>query len=151
MSEAEELQRELAEARGRFRSLMDNCVDAMIIIDQNGIILDFNPAAEAIFQYQPAEVIGLNVSILMPEPYRSAHDGYLWNYLATGVAKIIGIGREVRGCRKDKTTFPMELSVGEMPDGDTRNFIGIVRDITQRRTIETQLLCPSPLKQGHYF
>jgi PAS domain S-box-containing protein len=146
MSEAEELQRELAEARGRFRSLMDNCVDAMIIIDQNGIILDFNPAAEAIFQYQPAEVIGLNVSILMPEPYRSAHDGYLWNYLATGVAKIIGIGREVRGCRKDETTFPMELSVGEMPDGDTRNFIGIVRDITQRRTIETQLLQASKME-----
>ena len=146
MSETEDLQRELAEARGRFRSLMDNCVDAMIIIDENGAILDFNPAAETIFQYQTDEVIGVNVSILMPEPYRSAHDGYLWNYLATGEAKIIGIGREVRGCRKDETTFPMELSVGEMPDGGTRNFVGIVRDITRRRTIETQLLQASKME-----
>lgn len=112
MSVAEELQRERAETRRRFRSPMDNCVDAILITDQNGIILNFNPAAEAIFQYRPAEVIGLNVSILMPESNRSANDGYLWNYLATGVAKIIGIGREVCGCRKDETTFPIELSVG---------------------------------------
>ena len=146
MSETDDLQRELAEARGRFRSLMDNCVDAMIIIDQNGAILDFNPAAETIFQFKVDEVMGRNVSILMPEPYRSAHDGYLWNYLATGEAKIIGSGREVRGCRKDETTFPMELSVGEMPDGGTRNFIGVVRDITHRRTIETQLLQASKME-----
>ena len=112
MSVDEELQRERAETRRRFRSLMDNCVDAILITDQNGIILNFNPAAEAIFQYRPAEVIGLNVSILMPESNRSANEGYLWNYLATGAAKIIGIGREVCGCRKDKTTFPIELSVG---------------------------------------
>ena len=146
MSEIEDLQKELAESKGRFRSLMDNCVDAMIIIDQDGSILDFNPAAENIFQYRADEVMGSNVSILMPEPYQSAHDGYLGNYLATGEAKIIGIGREVRGCRKDKTTFPMELSVGEMPDGGTRNFIGIVRDITKRRTIETQLLQASKME-----
>ena len=82
----------------------------------------------------------------MPESNRSANDGYLWNYLATGDAKIIGIGREVCGCRKDKTTFPIELSVGEMPDGGTRNFIGIVRDITKRRTIETQLLQASKME-----
>jgi PAS domain S-box-containing protein len=146
MSEIEDLQRELVEAKGRFRSLMDNCVDAMIIIDENGIILDFNPAAETIFQYRAEEVMGSNVSILMPEPYKSAHDGYLSNYLTTGEAKIIGIGREVSGCRKDKTTFPMELSVGEMPDGGTRNFVGVVRDITQRRTIESQLLQASKME-----
>lgn len=146
MNEIEQLQRQLAEARGRFRSLMDNCVDALIIIDEDGAILDFNPAAEKIFQYGAEEIQGTNVSILMPEPYRSAHDGYLWNYLATGQAKIIGIGREVTGIRKDGTTFPMELSVGDMPDGGTRNFVGIVRDITQRRTIESQLLQASKME-----
>lgn len=146
MSEIAELQQQLAEARGRFRSLMDNCVDALIIIDETGAILDFNPAAEKIFQFQAKEVIGANVSTLMPEPYRSGHDGYLSNYLTTGDAKIIGIGREVSGIRKDGTIFPMELSVGEMPDGGTRNFIGIVRDITQRRTIESQLLQASKME-----
>lgn len=146
MNDIEQLQRQLAEAKGRFRSLMDNCVDALIIIDEDGTILDFNPAAERIFQYPAAEVLGANVSILMPEPYRSAHDGYLSNYLTTGEAKIIGIGREVTGLRKDGTTFPMELSVGDMPDGGTRNFVGIIRDITERRTIESQLLQASKME-----
>ncbi|MFT5488500.1 MAG: PAS domain S-box-containing protein [Paracoccaceae bacterium] len=146
MNEIEELQRQLTEAKGRFRSLMDNCVDAMIIIDETGAILDFNPAAEKIFQFETTEVLGKNVSILMPEPYHSAHDGYLRNYMTTGEAKIIGIGREVKGRRKDETTFPMELSVGEMPDGGTRNFVGIIRDITRRRTIETQLLQASKME-----
>lgn len=146
MNEIEKLRKELTEARGRFRSLMDNCVDALIIIDEDGTILDFNPAAERIFQYRAGQVQGANVSILMPEPYRSAHDGYLRNYMATGDAKIIGIGREVTGMRKDGTTFPMELSVGDMPDGGTRNFVGIVRDITQRRTIENQLLQASKME-----
>ena len=146
MNEIEQLQRELVEAKGRFRSLMDNCVDALIIIDEDGTILDFNPAAERIFQYQFEEVRGTNVSILMPEPYRSAHDGYLRNYLTTGEAKIIGIGREVTGIRKDGSTFPMELSVGDMPDGSTQNFVGIIRDITERRTIETQLLQASKME-----
>lgn len=146
MSEIAELQQQLAEAKGRFRSLMDNCVDALIIIDETGTILDFNPAAERIFQYSLQEVAGSNVSVLMPDPYRSAHDGYLSNYLTTGEAKIIGIGREVVGQRKDGSTFPMELSVGEMPDGGTRNFVGIVRDITQRRTIESQLLQASKME-----
>lgn len=146
MSEIAELQRQLAEAKGRFRSLMDNCVDALIIIDETGTILDFNPAAEKIFQFETTEVLGKNVSVLMPQPYHSAHDGYLRNYMTTGEAKIIGIGREVVGRRKDDTTFPMELSVGEMPDGGTRNFVGIVRDITHRRTIETQLLQASKME-----
>jgi PAS domain S-box-containing protein len=100
MANQRELERELDEVRRRFRSLMDNCVDAMIIINEDGTILDFNPAAENIFQYKADEIVGQNVSALMPEPYRSAHDGYLSNYLSTGVAKIIGIGREVVGLRK---------------------------------------------------
>lgn len=139
MTTPRDLEQRLDEANRRFRSLMDNCVDAMIIIDEDGTILDFNPAAENIFQYRAEETVGRNVSMLMPEPYRSAHDGYLSHYLETGEAKIIGIGREVIGRRKNGETFPMELSVGDMPDGGTRNFIGTVRDITHRRSIEDQL------------
>lgn len=146
MTKIATLEKELQEAKGRFRSLMDNCVDALIVINEDGSVLDFNLAAEQIFQYPAAEIIGHNVSELMPEPYRSGHDGYLRNYLTTGDAKIIGIGREVVGQRKDGTTFPMDLSVGEMPDGGTRNFIGIVRDISQRRIIENQLLQASKME-----
>ena len=146
MKTAEQLQAELEEVSRRFRSLMDNTVDAMIIIDQDGTIKDFNLAAERIFQYSVPEVSGRNVSILMPEPYKSAHDGYIFQYLSTGDAKIIGIGREVKGLRKDGSVFPMELSVGEMPDGGTRNFIGTVRDITHRREIENHLLQSSKME-----
>lgn len=146
MNMPDDIAKQLDEVTRRFRSLMDNCVDAMIIIDEDGSILDFNPAAERIFQYPASEVIGRNVSLLMPEPYRSAHDRYLSNYLSTGQAKIIGIGREVVGLRRDGEEFPMELSVGEMPDGDTRNFVGTVRDITQRRSIEDQLLQASKME-----
>lgn len=146
MTKQKSLEEQLAEVTRRFRSLMDNCVDALIIIDEDGTILDFNPAAENIFQYRVDETVGRNVSMLMPEPYRSGHDGYLKNYLATGEAKIIGIGREVAGRRKNGETFPMELSVGEMPDGGTRNFVGTVRDITHRRSIEDQLLQASKME-----
>lgn len=146
MTMPDDIAQQLDEVTRRFRSLMDNCVDAMIIIDEDGTILDFNPAAEKIFQYTAAEIAGRNVSTLMPDPYRAAHDGYIRNYLETGEAKIIGIGREIVGLRKDGEVFPMELSVGEMPDGDTRNFVGTVRDITQRRIIEDQLLQASKME-----
>ena len=146
MKSVEELVAELEEMSRRYRSLMDNTVDAMIVIDDAGIISDFNLAAEKIFQYPADEALGQNVNILMPEPYRSAHDGYIFQYLATGHAKIIGIGREVSGLRKDGTVFPMELSVGEMTDGESRRFIGTVRDITQRRDIENQLLQASKME-----
>lgn len=146
MKTAEELEAELREVSQRYRSLMDNTVDAMIIIDDAGMITDFNLAAEKIFQYPADEALGQNVNILMPEPYKSAHDGYIFQYLSTGDAKIIGIGREVTGQRKDGSVFPMELSVGEMADGDSRKFIGTVRDITQRRDIENQLLQASKME-----
>lgn len=146
MTKQKNLEEQLDAITRRFRSLMDNCVDALIIIDEDGKILDFNPAAENIFQYDSEEIVGRNVSVLMPEPYRSGHDGYLKNYLTTGEAKIIGIGREVVGQRKNGETFPMELSVGEMPDGGIRNFVGTVRDITHRRTIEDQLLQASKME-----
>ena len=146
MTNQKDLAKQLDEVSRRFRSLMDNCVDALIIIDEDGKILDFNPAAERIFLYRTDEAIGRNVSVLMPEPYRSAHDSYLKNYLRTGDAKIIGIGREVVGLRKNGETFPMELSVGDMPDGHTRNFVGTVRDISHRRSIEDQLLQASKME-----
>ena len=146
MKKPEALEKELEEVRGRFRSLMDNCIDALIIIDEDGTVLDFNRAAEGIFQYAASEIVGQNVSQLMPEPYRSGHDRYIRNYLTSGDAKIIGIGREVSGLRKDGSVFPMDLSVGEMPDGHTRNFVGIVRDISQRRLIENQLLQASKME-----
>jgi len=146
MKTARQLEAELDELSRRFQSLMDNTVDGLIVIDEDGTIMEFNLAAECIFQYAADEVVGRNVSILMPAPYKSEHDGYISRYLATGHAKIIGIGREVSGQRKDGSVFPMELSVGEMPDGGTRNFVGTVRDITERRNIENRLLQASKME-----
>lgn len=135
-----------AEYMEHFRLLMQHCVDGMIIIDASGLVLEFNKAAEEIFGYGPSEVVGRNVSMLMPEPDRSRHDGYLKNYLESGTAKIIGIGREVVGRRRDGETFPMDLSVGELPIGSGRYFIGTIRDITERQTIESQLLRASKME-----
>jgi len=92
-----------------------------------------NPAVERIFGYTLAEIIGRNVTILMPEPYRSAHDGYLQRYLQTGEARIIGIGREVVGQRKDGSPFPIDLAVSRMQLGDKSYFVGVVRDISARK------------------
>ncbi|MDH5180572.1 MAG: PAS domain S-box protein [Gammaproteobacteria bacterium] len=121
----------------RLQAVLDNVVDGIITIDKKGIIDHFNPAAEKIFGYTLSEVIGRNVSILMPEPYTSQHDQYLENYLTTGDAHIIGIGREVIGKRKDGATFPMDLAVSKMRIGDEIMFSGIVRDITERKRMET--------------
>jgi len=124
----------------KLRSVVDNVVDAIITIDERGTIESWNPAAEKIFGYEPADVIGHNVKVLMPEPYHSEHDGYLRNYLRTGQAKIIGIGREVIGQRKDGSTFPMDLAVSEVHFEDKRFFTGIVRDITERKQAIDELL-----------
>jgi PAS domain S-box-containing protein len=132
----------LEAGKSRLRSLiatmMDTVVDGLITIDRHGIIQSFNKACVALFGYSPEEVVGQNIRILMPEPYQSAHDGYIAAYLATGVARIIGAGREVMGRRKDGSTFPMELAVGESPQAGNHAFVGIVRDVTERREAETQ-------------
>ena len=118
---------------------MKTAVDAIITIDARGSVESMNPAAEKLFGYAAEEVLGKNVKMLMPEPYRHEHDGYLHNYLTTGQKKIIGIGREVVGLRKDGSTFPMDLAVSEVKLGQRQLFTGIVRDISDRKKTEEQL------------
>ena len=101
------------ESELRLRSILGTVPDAIVVIDAQGTIQSFSPAAERLFGHDSAEVIGHNVNILMPTPYREAHDGYIERYLRTGERRIIGIGRVVTGRRKDGETFPMELQVGE--------------------------------------
>lgn len=121
------------------RAILEMAVEGIVTIDERGRVESFNPAAEGIFGYAAAEVIGRNVSMLMPPPYREAHDDYLERYVATGEASIIGVGREVRGRRKDGTEFPMELDVSEVRLADQRIFAGFVRDISERRQAEAAL------------
>jgi PAS domain S-box-containing protein len=129
-----------AQDETRLRAVVDTAVDGVILIDTSGSILLFNPACERLFGYAAAEVMGQNVKILMPAPYRSEHDGYLENYHQTGDRKIIGIGREVVGQRKDGTEFPMDLSVGEAIEGNRKIFVGIIHDLTDRKRTEEQLV-----------
>jgi two-component system sensor kinase FixL len=120
-------------------SILDTVPDAMIVIDSKGLIRSFSAAAERLFGHRAAEMRGRNVSILMPSPYREAHDGYLERYMRTGERRIIGIGRVVVGERKDGSTFPMELAVGEMISGRDRFFTGFVRDLTERQETDARL------------
>jgi PAS domain S-box-containing protein len=122
----------------RLRAILQTAVEGIITIDERGIVESINPAAEAIFGYSAGEVVGQNVSMLMPSPDREEHDRYLANYLRTGKAKIIGIGREVTGQRKDGTAFPMDLAVSEVRLADRRLFTGFVRDISERKLAEAQ-------------
>jgi PAS domain S-box-containing protein len=130
---------ELRRSEEHIRSVVNTIVDGIITIEQDGTVETFNPAAERIFGIAASEVIGQNVRMLMPEPYHHEHDGYLANYLHTGQAKIIGIGREVLGRRNDGSTFPMDLAVSEFRVGEERRFTGIVRDITVRKQAEAAL------------
>jgi PAS domain S-box-containing protein len=137
--EVQERVRESVEADERMRSIVDHVVDGIITIDEHGKVESYNPAAEKIFNYAASEVVGNNVKMLMPDPFHSEHDDYLGNYLRSGVAKIIGIGREVIGRRKDGSTFPMDLAVSEFRLGQRRYFTGIVRDISERKRAESEL------------
>src|SRR6266699_1535555 len=120
-------------------SILDTVPDAMIVIDEDGIVHLFSSAAERLFGYTAAEVIGKNIKMLMPSPYRENHDDYMKRYLRTGERRIIGIGRLVIGERKDGSTFPMELAVGEMRSGERHFFTGFIRDITERQESEVRL------------
>jgi two-component system, LuxR family, sensor kinase FixL len=130
--------REAASAQ-HLKSILDTVPDAMIVIDESGIIRSFSAAAERLFGRTADEAIGRNVSMLMPSPYRQQHDGYLRRYFETGERRIIGIGRVVVGERQDGSTFPMELAVGEMNSGGRRFFTGFIRDLTERQETETRL------------
>ncbi len=122
------------------QAVMDTVLDGLIIIDELGIIQNFNPAAEKVFGYTQDEVIGKNVKMLMPEPYHGEHDGYLYNYCTTGQKKVIGIGREVSGKRKDGSVFAMELGVNEMGISGKRMFVGTVHDISERKKSEHEIM-----------
>lgn len=137
----EERTRDLRRVNRRISVLMNVAADPAITIDRNGTIRSFNPAAERTFGYSVMEAVGRNVSMLMPEPYRSAHAGYIGSYLRTGKAKIIGATREVVGQRKDGSTFPMELSVAnaEVQEDGEQFFVGMTRDITERKQAEKTL------------
>jgi len=129
----------LASREAHLRSILDTVPDAMVVIDEQGLIRDFSHAAERMFGRTAQEVRGRNVSTLMPEPYRSAHNGYLERYYRTGEKRIIGRGRVVVGERKDGSTFPIELVVGEMQADGQRYFTGFVRDLTERQQAEARL------------
>jgi two-component system, LuxR family, sensor kinase FixL len=121
------------------RSILDAVPDATVVIDEQGIVQSFSAAAERLFGYGQPDVLGRNVSMLMPPPYRDEHDRYIARYLATGEKRIIGIDRVVTGERRDGSTFPMKLEVGEMQSGDRRYFTGFIRDLTERQETEHQL------------
>jgi two-component system sensor kinase FixL len=133
------LEQQLRSSEARWRAVVESAVDGIVVIDAHGLVEAFNPAAERLFGYTEAEVCGRNVNLLMPSPYHEEHDRYLARYHETHVKKIIGIGREVAGRRKDGSTFPLALSVGEMVLGGETRFTGILHDLTERTRIEAQL------------
>ena len=138
-SAADQSTRAMMAREAHLQSILDTVPDAMIVIDTSGIVRSFSVAAERLFAYASGDVIGKNVSILMPSPYSEQHDGYLDRYLKSGERRIIGIGRVVVGKRSDGSSFPMELAVGEMKSGKDRFFTGFVRDLTERQKGELRL------------
>lgn len=130
----------LKESEAKARSILETTVDGIITINPKGVIKSFNKTAEELFQYEASEVIGKNVKVLMPDPYKSEHDDYMQRYQETGERKIIGIGREVTGRRKDGSTFPMYLAVSEVKLPEQHIYTGIVRDISEQRRLEQEVL-----------
>lgn len=144
-----ELQDALQASEQRAAAIVETAVNAIITIDENCIIETANSATERLFGYKRDEIIGRNISMLMPQPYRERHDGYVHSYLETGVKRIIGIGREALAMRKDGSVFPIDLSVGEavLPSG-RRIFTGIIRDLTERKELENKILSISEEEQA---
>jgi PAS domain S-box-containing protein len=140
LSAHQRAEQEIRETAARLKALVDTAVDGVIMIDSRERIEMFNPACEKLFGYSAEEVIGQNVGMLMPHPYRDEHRNYLDSFHRTGERKIIGIVREVTGQRKDGTTFPMELSVGEAKQDGESIFVGIIHDLTERKHTEAQLI-----------
>lgn len=132
ISEHKQVSQQLAASTAKTNAILDAAVDGILTIDEAGTIESVNPAVARIFGYRPHEIIGHNVKALMPEPYSGEHDGYLEHYRRTGERRIIGIGRDVQGLRRDGTVFPLELAVSEGFDGARRFFTGIVRDLSER-------------------
>ena len=120
-------------------AILNTAVDAIVTIDERGIVLHVNHAFEKLFGFTPQEAIGKNISLIMPEPDRSAHDGYLRLYKETGKAAIIGIGRQVFGKRKDGSLIPIDLAVSEVKIGEKMLYAGIMRDMTERNQTEAEL------------
>jgi two-component system, LuxR family, sensor kinase FixL len=139
ITESKLAERALREGAARLLALIETAVDGVILINAHGVVQIFNPACEQLFGYSAEEVIGENIKILMPEPYRHEHDRYIANYRNTRRPKIIGIGREVIGRRKDGSTFPMKLSVGEAKQDGESAFVGIIHDLTSRNRTEAEL------------
>jgi PAS domain S-box-containing protein len=136
ITERKKIERQIIEEATRTQAVMNTVLDGVITIDERGFVQTFNPSAVRIFGYQPEEVVGHNIKMLMPEPYHGEHDGYLKSYTTTGRAKLIGIGREVSGKRKGGSVFPMELGVNEIRVENARMFVGTVRDISERKHAE---------------
>ena len=142
----------LRDSEARLSAILETAVEGIVTISERGVVESFNASAEKIFGYPAAEVIGQNVSMLMPSPHHDQHDAYLANYRHTGHAQIIGIGREVTGRRKNGVIFPMDLSVSEVKLADRRIFTGFIRDITERKRLEKEILEISEREQrriGH--
>ena len=130
----------LYDSEAKNRAIINSAVDGVITISERGIIMSANPATEKLFGYSAPEMIGQNVDMLMPEPHQTDHDGYLRRYLGTGKRKVIGIGRETEGMRKDGSLFPIELSVSEAPYRGERIFTGTIHDISARKKVEHELV-----------
>jgi PAS domain S-box-containing protein len=140
ITEQKLVERQQSASARRLRAFLESAVDAIVTIRSDGAILSVNPAAERMFGYDAAELLGENVSILMPSPHREEHDRYLATYLETGEARILGIGREVEARRHDGTVFPVDLAVSELRLGDERLFMGTIRDLSERKLLEASLL-----------
>ncbi len=140
VSERVVVQSELMDAEARLRAILDNVLDGIVTIDGRGTVISINRAVVRMFEYEAAEVVGRNIKMLMPEPTRASHDGYLARYESTSATKAIGVGRELEGLTKAGRTFPMELAVAEVSFQGQRLFVGLVRDITERKRAQDAAL-----------